>query len=65
MTYHSNNFELSLDNITFQTSIILEPNKLKNVYVRFSPTELGNNTGNINPKSLKKRLGELKDSLIW
>ncbi|MDA9242001.1 peptide-N-glycosidase F-related protein [Flavobacteriaceae bacterium] len=43
----SNNFELSLDNITFQTSIILEPNKLKNVYVRFSPTELGNNTGNI------------------
>ena len=24
-----------------------------------------NNTGNINPKSLKKRLGELKDSLIW
>ena len=43
----SNNLELSLDNITFQTSIILEPNKLKNVYVRFSPTELGNNTGNI------------------
>tara|TARA_B100000780_G_scaffold190370_1_gene133996 strand:- start:44 stop:1408 length:1365 start_codon:yes stop_codon:yes gene_type:complete len=43
----SNSFELSLDNITFQKSVLLKPNESTNIYVRFSPTELGNSTGNI------------------
>ena len=44
----SGEFELSKDNLVYSKSLTLEANESKTLYVRFSPTTLGSQTGSIN-----------------
>ena len=44
----SGEFELSKDNLIYSKSLTLEANESKTLYVRFSPTTLGSQTGSIN-----------------
>ena len=44
----SGEFELSKDNLVYSKSLTLEANESKTLYVRFSPTTIGSQTGSIN-----------------
>ena len=44
----SGEFELSKDNLVYSKSLTLEANESKTLYVRFSPTTVGSQTGSIN-----------------